>query len=406
MSPARLRFLFLNVGHFVDHLFMLIFAKAAFDAGRAWGLGYDDMIIYGTPAAVLFGAGAPLAATAADKWGRNPLIFVFFTGIGAAAILASFAETPYQLGAGLALIGLFASIYHPVGITMVIQGGGNVGWRLGVNGVWGNLGVAAAPLLTGFILASYDWRLAFAIPGVISICIGLGFLAFVRSGKAAPPPASAREKAMVGMTPGWKRALLSLGLVTIGGGFVFGALIFLIPRIFEVKLTGISTDVAITGLLAGIIYAGAAFAQIGVGSIIDKRPIKPVLVTIAACQAPIILLMSFQQDWMLFFTAFVAMAVVFGQIPITDAVLSRYVPDKWRAKVLSLKFMMNLCIGAAVLPFASYVLNAGGGFETVLMILSAAALLIFAAALILPYQAAGEQNRVLKAEPHKPQPAE
>lgn len=403
ISAQRLRLLFLNLGHFVDHMFMLIFAKAAFDAGKAWDLGYDEMIVYGTPAAVLFGAGAPLAASAADKWGRNPLIVVFFVGIGIAAIFASFAETPLQLGFGLAAIGLMASIYHPVGITMVIQGGGNVGWRLGVNGVWGNLGVAAAPLITGFILASYDWRLAFVVPGVISIAIGVGFMLFVRSGKALPPPASAREKAMVGFAPGWKRALFSLGLVTIGGGFVFGALIFLIPRLFEVHLTGISSDVAITGALAGAVYASAAFAQVAVGKMLDKRPIKPILVTIAACQAPIILIMSFQQDWLLFLTAFMAMAVVFGQIPITDAVLSRYVPDKWRAKVLSIKFMVNLCIGAAVLPFASYVLQNGGGFQTILMILSAAALLIFAAALMLPHQAAGEQERLPEKQA---QPAE
>ncbi len=403
MSAARLRLLFLNLGHFVDHLFMLIFAKAAYDAGKAWGLGYDEMIIYGTPAAVLFGACAPLAAAAADRWGRNPLIVVFFVGIGAASILASFATTPFELGCGLAVIGAFAAIYHPVGITMIIQGGGNVGWRLGVNGVWGNLGVAAAPLITGFILASYDWRLAFAIPGVISIGIGLAFWMFVKSGRAAPPPASAREKALVGLAPGWKRALLSLCLVTIGGGFVFGALIFLIPRLFEVNMAGVSTDVATTGLLAGMVYASAAFAQVGVGRLIDNRPIKPVLVTIAACQAPIILIMAFQQDWALFVTAFLAMAVVFGQIPITDAVLSRYVPDKWRAKVLSVKFALNLSIGATVLPFASFVLQSGGDFSTILMILAAAALLIVTAALILPYQAAGEQNRAPAAAP---QPAE
>ena len=367
------------------------------------GPAYDRVLIDRTRASVLLCAAALFSAPAADSWVHTPLIVFFSTGIGAASILASFAQTPLQLGFGLALIGIFASIYHPVGITMVIQGGGQVGWRLGVNGVGGNLGVAAAPLITGFILASYDWRLAFIVPGVVSILIGIGFWTFVASGNAQPPPASAREKALVGFAPGWKRALLSLGLVTIGGGFVFGALIFLIPRIFEVKMTGVTTDVAITGALAGAVYATAAFAQIAVGRILDKRPIKPILVAIAGCQAPIIFIMSYQQDWALFVTAFLAMAVVFGQIPITDAVLSRYVPDKWRAKVLSIKFMMNLCIGAAVLPFASYVLKAGGGFETIMMILSAAALLIFSAALLLPHQAAGEQDR---APGGQPQPAE
>jgi MFS family permease len=401
MSSTRIRFLFLNLGHFVDHLFMLIFAKAAYDAGKSWGLGYDEMIVYGTPALFLFGACAPISAAMADKWGRNPMLVVFF-GIGIAAILASFANSPLELGLGLAVIGAFASIYHPVGITMVIQGGGNVGWRLGVNGVWGNMGVAAAPLMTGFILASYDWQLAFIIPGVLSIMIGLGFLLFVKSGRAIAPPASAREKAMVGMAPGWKRALLSLSLVTIGGGFVFGALIFLIPRIFEVNLTGITSSVAQTGALAGAVYAAAAFAQIAVGKIIDKRPIKPILLTIATLKAPIILFMAYQTDWMLFLTTFLAMAVVFGQIPITDAVLSRYVPDKWRAKVLSIKFMLNLTIGATVLPIASYILQTGGSFQTILMILSAAALLIVTGALILPHQAGGEQN----VTPAAPQPGE
>ncbi len=400
MNAARLRFLFLNLGHFVDHLFMLIFAKAAFDAGKSWGLGYDEMIIYGTPAAVLFGACAPIAAYAADKYGRNSLIIVFFIGIGSASIVSSFAPTPILLAIGLAMIGVFAAIYHPVGISMVIQGGGKVGWRLGVNGVWGNLGVAAAPLITGLILAAYDWRLAFAIPGVVSILIGIGYWLFVRSGKAVPPPSSAREKALVGFAPGWQRALLSLGLVTIGGGFVFGALIFLIPRLFEIKLQGITTDVAVTGALAGAVYATAAFAQVAVGKIIDKRPIKPVLVTIAACQAPVILFMAYQQNWILFGTAFIAMAVVFGQIPITDAVLSRYVPDRWRAKVLSIKFMLNLCLGAAVLPFASYVLQNGGGFETILVILGGAALLIVCAALILPYQAPGDEKDNVSTDLH------
>ena len=217
---------------------------------------------------------------------------------------------------------------------------------MGVNGVWGNLGVAGAPFITGFILAQYDWRLGFMVPGIAALAIGLAFWMFARSGKAPPPPASAKEKAMVGLAPGWKRALASLALVTLGGGFVFGALTFLIPRLFDVKTAGITSDPWETGMLAAAVYTSAAFAQVFVGRIIDSRPIKPILITIAALQPPILLLMAYQSDWTLFVVAFFAMAVIFGQIPITDAVLSRYVPDRWRAKVLSIKFMLNLCIGA------------------------------------------------------------
>ncbi len=288
LASPNARLLFLNVGHFVDHLFMLIFAKAAFSAGLAFGLAkdgaYAEMIPYGVPSLILFGACAPVAAHLADKWNRKGMIAVFFIGVGLASIATSFATSPLQLGAGLAVLGVFAAIYHPVGIAMVVVGGGKVGWRLGAKGVWGNMGVAAAPLITGFVLADYDWRLAFALPGVIAIVIGLGFVGFVRSGRMRSPDPCPREKAMVGFAPGWQRALAALALVAAAGGFVFGAMAFLIPRMFEVSMPGVSVDIAVTGALAALVYAVAAWAQLVVGRIIDRRRIKPVLVSVALGQ--------------------------------------------------------------------------------------------------------------------------
>ena len=367
---------------------MLIFAKAAFSAGLSFGLArdgaYAEMIPYGIPALILFGACAPIAAHLADIWNRNGMISVFFIGIGIVSIATSFATSPLQLGLSLAVLGVFAAIYHPVGIAMVVEGGGNVGWRLGANGVWGNMGVAAAPLITGFVLAEYDWRLAFILPGVISILVGLSFIKYVRSGRMPVVESCPREKSMVGFTSGWKRALLALALVTAAGGFVFGSLIFLIPRMFEVSMLGVSIDVAVTGALAAVVYAVAAWSQLIVGRIIDKYRIKPVLLFIAAGQPLMIGFMSLQIDYGLLAASLLALAFVFGQIPITDAVLTRYVPDEWRAKVLSIKFMLNLVIGALALLVAREILTAGGGFDTLMMVLAFASVLVFLAALLLP----------------------
>ncbi|NQV85255.1 MAG: MFS transporter [Rhodospirillales bacterium] len=378
-------------------MFMLIFAKAAFSAGLSFGLAQDgayaEMIPYGVPSLVLFGAGAPIAAHLADKWNRNGMIAVFFIGIGCASIATSFATTPLEIGIGLAALGLFASIYHPVGIAMVVEGGGKVGRRLGANGVWGNMGVAAAPLITGLVLADYDWRLAFVLPGIASILLGLGFIAFVRTGRMRSPEPTSREKALVGFRPGWKRALLSLSLVTAAGGFVFGAMTFIIPRMFEVSMPNVSTDVAVTGALAAFVYAAAAWAQLGVGRIIDRRRIKPVLLCVALGQPLLIGVMSTQADYGLLAASLLAMAFIFGQIPITDAVLSRYVPDVWRAKVLSIKFMLNLVIGAMALITARAILADGGGFETLMVVLAIAAACVFASALLLPSRI-GEEEAV------------
>ena len=394
LAAPNARLLFLNVGHFVDHLFMLIFAKAAFSAGLAFGLAkdgaYAEMIPYGVPALVLFGACAPIAAHLADKWNRNGMIAVFFIGVGGASIATSFATSPLGIGWGLGVLGVFAAIYHPVGIAMIVEGGGKVGGRLGANGVWGNMGVAAAPLITGFVLADYDWRLAFALPGAVAIVIGLFFIGFARSGRMRPPEPSRREKAMVGFQPGWPRALAALALLAAAGGFVFGAMTFVIPRMFEVSMPGVSVDIAVTGALAALVYAVAAWTQLAVGRLIDRRRIKPVLVFVAAGQPVMIGLMATQTDYGLLAASLAAMAFVFGQIPIADAVLARYVPDQWRAKALSVKFMINLVIGAMALIVARTILAGGGGFETLMMVLAMAAGFVVLAALLLPARIGGE----------------
>ena len=369
-------------------MLMLIFAKAAFNAGIEFGIGkdkaYAEMIPYGIPSLILFGACAPLAAYLADKWNRSGMLTVFFFGIGSASILTGFAQSLLQIGIGLALIGVFASIYHPVGIAMLIERGGKVGWLLGMNGVWGNMGVAGAPLVTGFILAQYDWRMAFIIPGAVSIILGLSYLAYTRSDGVRSAVSTENKKDQVGFAPGWQRALVSLALVTAAGGFVFGGMTFLIPRLFDVRMHGISADIAVTGTLAAAIYLVAAFAQLIVGRQIDNRSIKPVLIFVACGQPVFLFLMAVYTDYSLFAVSLLAMGFVFGQIPITDAVLSQYVPDQWRTKVLSIKFLINLMIGAAALMTARYLLSSGSGFEPVMQALAISACIVVVAAFLLP----------------------
>ena len=168
--------IYLNISHFLDHFIMLIFAKAAYDAGRHFGMSYDEIIIYGVAGFILFGAVAPLAASLADRFSRSLLLVIYHFGIGLAAILAGFAQTVWQLSAAIGLIGVFASIYHPVGIAMLIKSNRRIGFRLGINGVFGNMGVAAAPLIAGILLTMGDWRLCFILPGIFCLIYGFAFI--------------------------------------------------------------------------------------------------------------------------------------------------------------------------------------------------------------------------------------
>ena len=186
MSNNRLNFFFLNVGHFLDHLFMLIFATvAALRLTEEWGMSYAALIPYATPGFIAFGVCALPAGWLADKWSREGVMVVFFIGIGASSIATALANTPIEIALGLLAIGAFAAIYHPVGLAMVVHGREKTGVPLAVNGVFGNLGVAAAALITGYFIDTGGWRNAFILPGIVSIGLGIAYAAFVWGGSEA-----------------------------------------------------------------------------------------------------------------------------------------------------------------------------------------------------------------------------
>ena len=374
--------MYINIGHFLDHFMMLIFAKAAFDAGRHFGLSYDEIIIYGTLGLFLFGAAAPLAGWLADKYSRSLIIIIYPFGVSLGAFLCFLSSSPIMLGFSIGVIGFFAAIFHPVGIAMLIRDSNKVGIRLGVNGVWGNMGVAAAPVLTGFIILNSNWQLSFLVPSLICLIFGIAQLRGFK--EIDIKEEKTKQKTSNGLVEGWKIVLLSLTMTTLAGGFIFGSLTFLIPRIFEVNLSGISVDIAITGLLAGIVYAIASLSQVGVGYLIDRYSPKIILGFVGIGQFFLIYLSSLYIDYALFFVMLMAMFFVFGQVPITDAILVRYVDDQWRARILSVKFLINLCAGASVLPLVSLFLGYGYTFSDLLTILSCLAILVVISAYMLP----------------------
>ena len=378
--------LYLNIGHLLDHFMMLIFAKAAFDAGREFGLSYEEIIVYGTLGVVLFGAAAPLAGWLADKYSRAILITVYPFGLSLGAMLAAFSSSTEMLGISLGVVGFFAAIYHPVGIAMITKRPGKVGLRLGINGVWGNMGVALAPILTGLLIAFADWRLGFIIPALMCLSFGISQLfAFIELDETRPQTAKMKNNKSVSvLTEGWQTVLLCLSIVTLSGGFIFGSLTFLIPRIFEVNMLQISNDVAITGLLAGLVYAIASFSQIGTGWLVDKVPPKFVLSAMGLGQLIFIYIASQSSDYGLLFIMLAAMIFVFGQVPITDVILVKYVKDSWRGRVLSIKFMVNLSAGASVLPITSILLKNGYDFSFVLQCLALLSVSVIISGLFLP----------------------
>src|SRR3546814_18569793 len=135
----------------------------------------------------MFGLCVPLAGWLADRWSSGGMLSTFFFGIGLASIATGFASGPVGIFVGLTMIGLFASIYHPVGIAMIVQTAGERRGRyLGINGVFGRAGMGIAALVAGALMELIDWRAAFILPGPVSVASGLWVAAMLPTRSPKP----------------------------------------------------------------------------------------------------------------------------------------------------------------------------------------------------------------------------
>jgi MFS family permease len=387
-------FLFLNLGHAADHLFMLIFPTAVIALQAEWDRPYGELLALGTLGFVAFGAGSLPAGWLGDRWSRTGMMTVFFVGIGLASVLTGLARTPFELAAGLTLIGLFASIYHPVGIALVVEDAVRTGRALGVNGVFGNLGVAAAPLLTGAITVALGWRAAFILPGLCAVAAGIAYALVMRrhrpapAAAAAPAPRPRTAAAASSGAPGGNGALLRvfavIGITALCAGLVFNVVTVALPKLFEERLDGLVAGLAGVGGAASAVFAVAALAQIVTGHLLDRYGAKWLLAGLTAVQVPLLLLAGTAHGLPLLFVAVPLLLCVFGQIPITDWLVGRHASAAWRSRVLALKYVLVLGVSALAVPLVATLHATGGGFAVLFVILAGAIGVVTVAALALP----------------------
>jgi MFS family permease len=395
----RIHFVFLSVGHFYDHLFMLVFATvAALSLSHEWGMSYAELIPYATPGFVAFGVCAVPAGWLADKWSRKGMMVVFYIAIGLSSIFTALAETPLQIGMGLFAIGLSASIYHPVGLALVVQGRENTGVPLAFNGIFGNMGVACAALITGFLIDRVGWRSAFVWPGVLSIATGIAYAGLLYAGRDTGADESHRRVAArraAGMQAMDRRLLARVFVIiffsTAVGGLVFQSTTFALPKVFDERLAELAVSATLVGWYAFVVFAIAAFGQLVVGYLVDHYSVRLVFAFVAALQGIFFAMMPGLTGWSTLVVSTAFMFVVFGQIPINDVLIGRITRSEWRSRVYAFRYIVTLSVAASSVPLIAWI-HAGWGFDSLFTLLSAAAACILTSVLMLP--------RALSADAH------
>lgn len=382
MTPNKLTASLLNLGHALDHMFLLIFATSIGAIAADFGFQrWEDLMPYGAGAFLMFGLGSVPAGRLGDLWGRRAMMLVFFAGMGVSAMLAAITQNAWQLATALTVLGLFSAIYHPVGIPMLVQGAQRPGATLGISGLSGNLGIAMAALITGVLVKLGGWRLAFFLPGLVALLLGFIFMRAVPVEIQAPHHRKPTQKAESRST--LVRIFFVVTATAITGSLLFNFTTNGNMELLRERFAGIVSDPGKLGLLLAAIYTVGAFSQVVVGRLIDRYPLKPLFLGIALFQAPLFVLAANAQGWGFFLVAMAYMVSIFGVIPFTDALVVRYVDDRMRSRVAG----MRLAVSFGVSSIAVWLLGPfvkASGFSTLLLTMAAIAVLTCMFVAMLP----------------------
>jgi MFS transporter, FSR family, fosmidomycin resistance protein len=383
MSSPRIAIAIAAAGHFVLHFVLGIYLVVVLVIQRDWGRDYNSLISLWTAGAFLVGFGAPLAGWLSDRWGEITLMIVFFLGLGAAALLAGLAGGPAMLTAGLALVGLFGSIYHPVGTSLAIRNATGQGKAIGLVGLFGSLGFALSAPAAG-ALADASWRLAFLVPGIVAVALGLAVWLLKRKHlvlerrtdllrRAAPPSA----RAMM-------RAFYPLSLAMLLFSVIYAAFTTALPEWLSQILPAGSNGVFDIGLLVALIYGAGIAAQLAGGWIADRWSAKWAYVGCFLGKFLLLALASGATGWQA--VGLAAMVVFLFDIgsPAENLLIARFSPDGKRGLIYGIRQGVGLIAGPLGVQCVAYFYRTEHGFSTMLLMLAALALLVAAIGLLVP----------------------
>jgi MFS family permease len=329
---------FLNWGHLLDHYVLLIYPTVVLGLEAVYDRPYGDLLMLSTAAFTVFGLLALPCGWLADHWSRRNMIAIYFIGTGLAAAAVGFAPNFTMLAIALCAVGVFAAIYHPVGLPMLVDTAVNRARTMSWNGVFGNVGVSIASGITALIIVQFGWRYAFFFPALVFIATGCLYVWFVRDeGRRQAPPPTVHD---VVLNRRLTITVVSLFmLLAFFSGLVFNALTITLPKIVDARI-GRDVSIGLVGSLATGVFLCGAVAQVAMGRLVERVAPHLVMSGIAVTQLVAMLLVTHLSGWQLLPALALAIASIYGQVTVGDFVLARYTPAAWRGRVYAIRFFL------------------------------------------------------------------
>ncbi|MEC7574215.1 MAG: MFS transporter [Pseudomonadota bacterium] len=375
---------FSNAGHSFSHMFTVLYATAVLYLPTVFDLPYGELLGLSSLGLVLFGLAALPAGWLGDRWSQIGMMVIFFIGVGVGSIIVGMAGGPDGLFIGLTLIGLFASIYHPVGIAWIVAWADKQGMTLGINGVFGNAGSAIAPVFVGLMIDFVTWRAAFIVPGALSILCGIGLLVVWKAGWIRDVTT---DRAPIGApdSSAFVRVFIVLTVTMACTGFVYTGLTNTMPKLMEMGLSAaLAASYTEIGIFVGVISGLASFSSIFDGWMADRYSARSIYIVFWALQIPILFFVVSLSDVPLLVALLLVLSFMLAFAAAENMLVAQYTPFRWRALAYGAKFVLALSIGGLTVHLAGWLFDRNGDFAALFTMFGAAAIIAAAAAFMLP----------------------
>lgn len=375
------------MGHAFIHFFTSFYFIIVLSIEVDWQQNYTTLIELWTLGALLVGVAALPAGWLGDRWSASGMMTIFFIGIGTSSVISGLAPSSTVLMLGLSGIGLFAAIYHPVGIPWLIRNtSANRGKLLAINALFGTLGSAIAGVVSGTLIDLFHWRMAFMIPGGLSVLIGIVLWYCHLKKMLITRPATPKEQKSQDTQAMW-RAFLILLFTMFCGGMIYHTTQISLPKVFETHHQGIINEGTFgVGLLVTFVYGTAAICQIVIGVLADRYPLKNIYLLAFCTQAPLLWLVSTAGGMPLVLMSTLMVLASVGVLPVENMLLAKYTPESHYGLAFGTKFLLSFGVAPLAVQMVATINSQTNSFYWVFIILTAFAGAVVVVGSFLPSQ--------------------
>ncbi len=356
LTPGEKRILLITCfGHFLSHFNMLVFPSILLPLADRLHMDMADVLGLSFWMYLLFGVTALPWGVAADKWGAGPFLLLFYVGAGLSCIAtALLIDSPMGLTVSLAAIGLFTGIYHPAGLGWISKEVERVSIGLAYNGMFGNLGLATAPLLAGIVNWIWGVRGVYFFVASVNLTGAVLMIAF-REYKSDEKSASVGDKGGRFMSP-----FLVLLIAMMLGGIAYRGATVVVTAYFELKNTIIfewinsmtqAADITLTPNLVATLFTSLIFligmlGQYSGGRAAERFDLGRSYLLFHAIPIPIAFIMAGTSDFVLVGLAIVYFFFLLGMQPIENTLVAKLTPRRFHHAAFGAKFVLTFGVGA------------------------------------------------------------